>query len=368
MLTISSCNQNMIGAGYAVKNLVTAPFKAVGNYFSNNAYDNIKEQSNDKSSTPTECWVKRKSVLTGLQGIEDITNAVRANVCSCVPWGSCTVEECPCSRMCPEGFDIFKRPGQKSTADLSTRENSLSFVNGGGGGEIEATQGFCWGHASVTSKFNRLSFFKKDEKPKYSLKSKDREEQKKALDYYKDLIDDVVDNKVTTIPGLSSLRELSEFPGLESYIADKVAHEWAQRAMSTAGLGIALKSGAMSREKSSEFFNTIKEKVDQNQQPQIVFTKRGSAMYTHAVLVSHYIKERDGSTTLCIRDNNRSRHSIDRVKSDCVDKMSIKRDGSIRYSQWGDLGGAEIAFNENPDALTQINNLKEHCDKEKGCN
>ena len=370
ILSITSCDQNMIGAGYAIKSLVTSPFKAVGNGLSESAYKDIQKKSSDKStsSLPTECWVTSKTVLPGMESIEQLANAVRKNVCSCVPWGSCTTEECPCSRMCPEGFDIFKRPGQKSTADYSTRDNSLSFVNGGGGGDIEATQGFCWGHASVTSKFNRLGFFNKSEKPKYSLHTKDKEEQVKALKYYKGLIDDVVDNKPTSIPGISNLGELSSIPGLESYIADKVAHEWAERAMSPSGLSIALRSGGMKKSQSTEFFKTMRDKIDQNQQPQIVFTKKGSAMMTHAVLVSHYIKERDGSTTLCIRDNNRSRGSIHWVKEDCVDKMRINDDGSINYSQWGDLGGTEIAYNENPDALRQVKNLKEHCDKEKGCN
>ena len=369
ILTVSSCDQNMIGASYAIKNLVATPFKAVGNSLSERAYKEVQKKSEAKSNSniPTECWVTRKSVLPGMESIEQLANAVRKNVCSCVPWGSCTTEECPCSRMCPEGFDIFKRPGQKSTADHSVRENSLSFINGGGGGDIEATQGFCWGHASVTSKFNRLAFFDKNEKPKFNLRSRDRSEQSKAFEYYKELIDDVIDNKPTSIPGISNLNELSSIPGIESYMADKVAHAWAERAMSSAGLGIALKTGAMNKKDSVAFFDTIKDKIDQNQQPQIVFTKKGKAMLTHAVLVSHYIKERDGSTTLCIRDNNRSRGSIDRVKNNCVDKMTIRRDGSINYSQWGNLGGTEIAYNENPDALTQVENLKEHCDKEKGC-
>ncbi|ATH08340.1 hypothetical protein BIY24_10385 [Halobacteriovorax marinus] len=369
IILMSSCDQNVIGVGHALKNLVTTPYKAIDNHLSNKAYEEVAKSSKEKKSLPTECWVERKSVLPEMQSLQDITDAVRGNVCSCVPWGTCTTAECPCSRMCPEGVDIFKRPGMQSTADFTTKENSLSFINGGGGGSIEATQGFCWGHASVTSKFNRLAFFDKDAKPKYDLFAASEEEQYKAMDYYKELVDDVIDNKPTKIPGIENLMQLSSIPGLEEYIADKVAHEWGKRAMSTSGLSIALKSGAMNRTDSLEFFEAVKNKIDQNQQPQIVFTKRGSAMYTHAVLVSHYIQNPDGSASLCIRDNNRSRGSLSDAKN-CSDKMDINRDGSISYSAWGwgNLGGTEVAFNENPDALVQIENLKEHCDKEKGCN
>lgn len=366
VISLTSCDQNMLGAGYAVKNLVQTPFKAVGNYLSDKAYEKVAEESKTKKPILTDCWVKRKSVLPGMEQLENLSDAVRGNVCSCVPWGSCTTDECPCSRMCPEGFNIFKRPGLDSTAELTTKENSLAFSNGGGGGDIEATQGFCWGHASVTSQFNRLAFFNEGEKPKYNLKASSSEEQKKALEYYKGLIDDVVDNKPTKIPGVKNLYELSSTPGLQSYIADKVAHSWANRAMSTSGLGIAVKSGAMDKGDSNEFFKKVTEKIDQNQQPQIVFTKKGSPMYTHAVLVSHYTKDKFGNTTLCIRDNNRSRSYLEN-SANCADKMTIKSDGSIRYSAWGNLGGVEVAFNDNPDALTQLNNLKEHCDEEKGC-
>ncbi len=366
LLLFTSCNQDMLGAGYAVKNLVSKPFQAVGNYLSDSAYEDLEEKAS-KAPIPTECWVKRKSVLPGMEGIQNITDAIRENVCSCVPWGSCSVDECPCSRMCPEGFEIFKRPDLKKMSDLTTRDNSLSFRNGGGGGDIEATQGFCWGHASVTSKFNRLAFFDENAKPKYSLNSKDRSEQSKALSYYKELIDNIVDNKPTKFPGIKNLRELSGVPGLESYIADKVAHSWANRAMSTQGLSVGLATGAMKREESEKFFKVIKEKIDNNQQPQIVFTKKNKMMETHAVLVSDYIIDKNGKTILCIRDNNRYRSRIDRTKESCSDRMVINSDGGVYYSGWRDLGGVELAFNDNPDTLTQIENLKDHCDKEKGC-
>jgi hypothetical protein len=358
-----------VGAGHAIKNAVTSPATAVGNYISNNAYKNIQKESVGKEPVESPCWVTKKSVLPMLSDIEKLTNAVRENVCSCVPFGSCSVDECPCSRLCPKGFEIFKRPGVESTADLSTTSNSLSFTNMSGGGDIKATQGFCWGHASVTSKFNRLAFFKKKDKPKHDIYSNDRNEQKKALSYYKSLIDEVVDNKVVSIPGIANLNELSSIPGLQSYISDKVAHEWAKRAMTAGGLKLGLRTKVMKRRESETLFRDIKDKLKHNQQPQIIFTKRGNAMKTHAVLVSHTMKHPDGRDILCIRDNNRSRLAMSAIKTSCIDKMIIDKDGGINYlnPDWGELGGVEIGFNDNPDALAQIKSLKEQCDRDKSC-
>ncbi|OUR99916.1 hypothetical protein A9Q84_02480 [Halobacteriovorax marinus] len=366
LLPLSSCNQNLLGAGYAVKNLFATPFKAISNGISNFQYNSIAEKDDNKKSYNTnECWVKRKAPLDNLSDIEKITDAVRGNVCSCVPWGSCTTAECPCSRMCPDNFDIFKRPERKSLGELSFKENSLPFRNGGGGSSVTTTQGFCWGHASVTSKFNRLAFFKENETPKHSLKSKDEKEYGKALDYYKEIVDKIIDNEPVNIPGYKNLNDFASEPGIQEYIADQVAHSWADRAMTFNGIDVALKSNPRSKKENQKFFKDIVKKVDQNQQPQIVFTGKDSKFMTHAVLVSHYEKQSDGSTKLCIRDNNYSRTRGPKVK--CRENMTINADGSVRYSAWGDLGGLNVAHNENPDSLTQFKNLKERCNKEKGC-
>lgn len=366
VLSTASCkNQNTLGAVTAVKNLFKTPFTAISNGISNSQYNSISDRDNKKESIPSECWVKRKTPIENLSDIEKIANAVRGNVCSCVPWGSCTTLECPCSRMCPNNFDIFKRPGIKSTGQLSFRENSLPFRNGGGGSSITATQGFCWGHASVTSKFNRLAFFKENKKPKHSLTPSTFEKYKKGLDYYKGLVDKIIDNEPVEIPGFKNLNDFASEPGIQEYIADQVAESWADRAMSFSGLGVAMQSKPASKKDNEKFFSDVMKKVDQNQQPQIVFTSKGAKFATHAVLVSHYEKRRDGSTKICIRDNNIRRKKGPAL--DCSDYMVMSKDGSVYYNRWGDLGGLTVAFNENPDSLDQFNNLKEKCDKDKGC-
>ncbi|WP_127717379.1 hypothetical protein [Halobacteriovorax sp. HLS] len=376
MLFSSGCDQTGLGVGSAIKNLFSLPVDKISEGVSQYQYASIEKRDNAKSEIPAECWVKRKSVSEGLGDIQKIHDKIRGSVCSCVPWGTCSKDECPCSRLCPDNFDIFKRPEVKDISDYSAKENSLAFRNGGGGSQHEATQGYCWGHASVSSKFNRLGFFDKESKPPFSLDSTNEQEQDKAVEYYKDIIDKIVDNQTVDIPGFENLYELSSHERLQSYIADHVATSWSKRAMSTQGLDIALSSKPMKKNKTDKLIKDIVKKIDQNQQPQIVFTKKGSMFLTHAVLVSHYEKGGDGSTRLCLRDNNNDRVSITRRSEtskskpfggSCRDYIRVLDDGSLYYNRWGDLGGVTMAYNETPDSLKQFKSLKQRCADKKGC-
>ena len=370
-----SCNQNQYGALTAAKNLVSLPYSSVKNFFSNRRYNDIRENSETTSPEETQdinmiSCVQRQADSSPTHPLElygDIMNQTRELVCSCKPWGSCFKNTCSCSTLCPNNFDIFKKhPYEESTADLSTLENSLSFRNAESMelSTIEGTNGYCWGHASITSKFNRLGFFDdSDTEMKDNLdKAPGSSERDQAIRYYKEVIDDIVDNKVRNIPGFKNLYEFSSHPELETYLSDKVAKSWANRAMSVQGLSTALRDKPMSMEDSKDFFNDVKEKLDDNQQPQIVFTKSDSKFTTHAVLVSDYILE-DDKMTLCLRDNNNPPY----LNQDCRSKMYISYTGAVIYNQWGEIGRAEVAHNDNPDALEQFDALREHCLETKFC-
>jgi hypothetical protein len=396
LLTMSSCNQTGLAVGTAVKNFFTTPFRIGSHAISAFQYGRVAKRQNDDNLVPMECKVKQRSVSEGLGNLEQLQDAVRQGVCRCSPWGSCTTAECPCKNLCPDNFDIFKRPEIKSISDLSKLDNSLAFSNGGGGSKHEVTRGYCWGHASVTTKFNRLAFFKPDAKPKYPLKgASSAEEHAKAVNYYKGLIDKVIDNEPVDIPGVSNLFELSENPDLQSYIADKVSNSWAKNAMTFHGLAVASSARPMTEKRSDKFITDVEEKLKLNQQPQIVFTKKNEHFDTHAVLISH-IKEENGVKKLCVRDNNEPRHVLratwDPVKKDfeyhpmknhmfefqsigCLNYIAKKPDGSLEYiddtteeyRDWGDLGHVAIGHNDDSDAVEQFENLKAKCDKEKGC-
>jgi len=379
MITMSaSCNQVGLGAITATKNFFMAPYKAVKDHISSSKYEEIAARSHSNKSSQVNygivtadstCPQKVGSIIPmETDDYEALMRSTREKICSCRAWGSCTKKLCKCAILCPNNFSIFRRPPFKnSISDLTVPENSLSFRNRGSMNlsSIKGTQGYCWGHASVTTKFNRLaSFNPKNKEMRNMLENPQTIQQRdSALEYYKGLIDQIIENKTQSIPGFKNLQDFSSSdPDIQSYIADQVAHSWADRAMSFQGLATTLSSSKMKRSSSKNFINQVVNKIDNNQQPQIVFTKEGHRGMTHTVLVSDYIK-REGETILCIRDNNLSPRSNSR----CANKMYMSKDGSMYYSAWGSLGKATVADNDNTDALEQFESLKAKCSKDKGC-
>ncbi len=366
-----------------MKNLVTLPYDSIKKHFSEKEYDRVEEKSLslstlEKSSYQLSlCDTSPEQSLPDLplNQLEDLSQNTRDLVCSCKPWGDCEKGLCSCKKLCPDNFEIFKKPPfENNIRELTSYSHSLSFRNSGAmkASSIRGTSGYCWGHASVTSKFNRLAFFDpSDDSLKRQLESApDSLQRKYAIQEYKKIVDAIVDNKVKTIPGFSNLYELSRHPDLQTYIADKVAKSWANRAMSLQGMFTALKDSPMKRDESEALFQEVQNKIDTNQQPQIVFTDKDEKFKTHAVLVSH-IEESDGMKKLCIRDNNESpfRNEF------CENYMYISEEGSIVYNDdlnpsnryWGELGSVKLAHNDDSDAIEQFHSLREHCADQKDC-
>lgn len=361
-----SCNQVGLGAITAAKNAVILPFKSVSNIISNHRYLSLKEKTNEKEDG--SCLDENITPIQVSQGVTEVINATRDTVCKCKAWGDCSKTSCPCSSLCPNDLSIFKRTS--SLSELSKKENSLSFNNARSMAvsDFKGTAGYCWGHASLTSQFNRLAFFNEadtnmKEKLDYPAGSSERQE---ALTYYKRAINSIGANQVAHFPGFANLHELSSHPDLQSYLANKVAKAWANRAMSFQGMTTALAARPMSSEKSVALLKTIVEKVDDHQQPQVIFTAKGKVGKTHALLVSHYKKTKDG-LVICLRDNNYSPS----MNGDCKNRMTMNKLGGLVYNdpsnEWGELGGVRLAHNDNADALKQFHSLKKECRRQKEC-
>lgn len=368
---MNACNQNGLGALTATKNLITTPIRAISGAISQNRYDGIAESNTNKSSgelSSTACLGVPSPVMD-IDPYEGLMEAARDNVCTCRPWGTCRKNLCSCEKLCPQGFDIFRRkPLMSSTEDLSTKENSLAFRNDGAMrlSSIEGTQGYCWGHASMTTKFNRLGFFQPGDKKKYEAldAAPGSAARTEAVEYYKEIIDDIADNKVREIPGFANLYELSSHPDLQSYIADKVAYEWADRAMTFQGMTTALGTSAMNREDADKFIENVREKLSHNYQPQIVFTGEGKMGFTHAVLVSG-IRTIKGQTVLCLRDNNYRPSN----NANCDNRLFYsERTKGFYYSGFGgELGKVVVAHNNEADVVDQHRSLRDHCQNVKAC-
>ncbi len=372
LLNFMSCNQTGLGAGSAIKNFFTSPIKAVEGLISNGDYAEKKEETIKNRKNANEENIEYCLDETGqpfekdnLSSIDLLRKNIRTLACKCRPWGDCPTNICSCGIQCPSGFDIFRHPGDITPKKLSTPENGLAFRNSGVPSQHSQTQGYCWGHARVTSQFNRLGFFKPNQKAPYNIEASDPAEQDRAIDYYKRIIDQIDSNKPMDIPGFPNLKTMSEHPALQSYIADKVAKSWADQAMSWQGLKTGLSSGRKSNSDYQKVFRDVKERLDMNMQPTIVFTSRGSSFLTHAVLVSHYEVLQNGEIALCLRDNNNPETNA----ASCVDYTMISPTKGLVYSDpmFGEIGDITVAHNDKADASAQADALRKKCLTEKDC-
>lgn len=368
-LLLTSCDQTGLGVTSAVKNFFTTPVDAVSGIFSDAAYNRRREATLAQQETEGEGEIRYCVDPTGtplpldqMNSLDGLAQGLRSEACQCVPWGDCPKQVCACGSLCPRGFDIFRHPAGVTAKTLSTPANGLSFRNESVG-QYEMTGGYCWGHARLTSQFNRLAFFKPDEPAPHDIKSSNPEEQERAVKFYKGLIDKIVDNKAVNIPGYQDLQTLSDDPALQSYLGDKMAKGWADQAMSWQGLFTAVDGRKQSNESYSRLFTEVKQRIDMHMQPTIIFTSRGSPFMTHAVLVSHYETLPDGRMKLCLRDNNNPEYRA----ATCQDSMMIDPSNGLEYSAWGDIGSAKLAHNENADAAAQAASLQRKCSREKGC-
>jgi hypothetical protein len=371
-IVFTSCNQTGLGALTAARNIITSPIRAINGAISESRYNDIAQSSNQELELPlsgqSDC-LETTNLVMDIDPYEGLMQATRSNICTCRAWGTCRKNLCSCETLCPAGFEIFKKPPLiESTDDLTAKEHSLSFRNMEAMrlASIEGTQGYCWGHASLTSQFNRLGFFQPSNSEMLNhLNGALGSERDEALEFYKEIIDDIADNKVREIPGFANLSELSSHPDLQSYMADVISREWADRAMTFSGLRTAIDTRSMSPEAGRELIEDVSRRLEHNYQPQIIFTDKHNRFRTHAVLVSS-VREEEGRTVLCIRDNN-YRPS---TNEDCKNKMYYEADRNGFYYEgpgWRELGRVSLAHNNDADVVSQHRSLTRHCKSIKDC-
>lgn len=372
-LFLMSCNQNMLGAGLAVKNFFTTPLSKVKNSITKSAYEEEKEKTEkankNKDGKEIRYCVddKGRSISSETRSdFEEILKHTTELVCECDSWGSCSKDLCSCENLCPDNFNIFKRPPYEDTEEMTTPQHSLAFRNLDTPSTIDSTQGYCWGHARVNSQFNRLAFFEPGKSAPHDLASPNEEEQRKAIEYYKELIDKVTSNKAVTIPGFQSLNEFSDHPALQSYLGDKVAKTWASHAMSWQGLSVGLSTEKKSKSYYQNTLSEIKEKMELGVQPTILYTVQGEKFATHALLASHLAKDDNGKEKLCLRDSNKN----EALNGGCLNYLTLNDKGELTYTRstyTEVLGDIQMAHNEESDMVAQAQALKERCRKDKDC-
>lgn len=359
-LALWACDQNGTAVLAALKNVVTAPIDGVrklGAVISGNTYeDYVKRTEALRYEVPSSCG--DASIGKSDEFLKSLTSsmkAIRASNCSCRPWGTCSTSNCACGTLCPDSFDILSVHADRNLGgkdhEFPFRNSFKDFANQG------ITQGYCWGHASMTAKFNRLAFFK----PKSPAPAADGPAER---EYYRTIIKRIRDNEATEIPGFANLREFSENPAIQELIKDEIKEEWADKAMTLSGATIALKAGTMAPAAAAAVVADIKRRTTHYQSPQMVFTVKGQPGFTHALLVSEVREDSEGNSIICLRDNNDDVW----LRSRCQNHFVVKKSGEIHSKYlYGDIGGIAIGGNENSDTVAQIHSLVAKCRADKKC-
>ena len=388
LLLITSCDNQLVqGFAYGLKNLISTPvriLRKITDSITGNTYENFEKKSeklqeekkDDEIIVVCNSGVNEKYVLgentTTLDDLKDIKDNLVGQICTCKVWGTCSEELCSCGKLCPKSFELFKRDNIKELKDYSKKENSLAFLNDRKvfNNKINADGffGVCTGFPPLISKFNRLALFDKNSKPSYNLDSDDEEEQKKAMRYYKNLINRISDNNVTKIPGFANLHDFSEHPAIQEILKDKVIDEWGDINMRPERLGVWFKEmdsiaedGPVSPRRAIKTKNTfvdIKERLDNFMQPAIHMR---TSLGLHEVLVSHYTEDEEGNITLCTRDSN---PPLEEDK-ECSRPLWINKEGRIMSDKHGKIANIGISDTEDSNVVAQINSLHKHCEKEK---
>lgn len=299
---------------------------------------------------------------------------VKDSLCQCKPWGSCDKGSCQCEMLCPLSHEILSR--NQTPKDSDVVMNSMAFTNGSKTfyEKYEGYRGFCWGHASLTAKFNRLAVFDGTQSRAYSSPGEEVERAK----YYQRVIDQVANNEPVDIPGFRNLYEFSSSPEVQHLLMKKMGDEWSKYAGSFQGAKSVLDNSGLTGSESRKLVSDIEARLKRNQQPSLLFNNKKEFGSAHVVLVSEVkFDPALNKKVLCLRDNNLP--AISHVN--CGNKIAVNNDGSMAYcnykydkeaKQYRDIcdeevGNAQITHNENRDTVDQIKNLHAKCASDKDC-
>lgn len=366
-IMLTSC-ETQIGTaiGAAFTNLITG--RGFQKSSGTEAYEQLKSETMAQSGQspvfgggPGDPACKKPSDSLSILNQRDSNNlsGLKDKMCSCEAWGTCDAKSCSCEKLCPKNFEILNR---SKTASDDSKENSLSFTNGDSDfyTKYKDYTGFCWGHAVITQRFNRLAKF---------IPEQDRIGANDPLIRRRELtgiISRLNNNEPVDIHGYKNLFEFSSDPEVKELLEETVKKNWARNAMSTQGLHIVASGEPNPVEETKKLFEDIDFRIKHNQMPAVVFNDKDSSSYAHTVLVSGTGTDPDGKRYLCIRDNNyapeKSYH--------CQNKMVLNEDGTLKYSSWPyrTIGKIELSYTENGNVVEQIKNLHSKCASDKDCN
>lgn len=336
--------------------------------FTSSAYEELKEQTKkDRTADTTDIMTCTEAPQIEVLPFNTLSNLeqIKDQMCSCKAWGSCDNSSCSCESLCPNNFEILNR----STALSDDPRDSLSFINTAEGYNSvgdSSYQGYCWGHAVLTQRFNRLATFNPNKPSPYE----GIEHEDKRIEEYKKIIEKLNNNEPVDIDGFADLREFSSHPEVETLLKDSVKSIWGENAMSIQGMKMVSGSSPMEKTDFQKMISDVEERLSNHQAPSIVFNEVDNAKNSHVTIISGVKTNPDGTKELCIRDNNFHAYYV----ADCQATIKQDPDGSINYHlpkvgriKKMPIGKATIVHNEDSDVVAQVRNLQKKCALEKGC-
>lgn len=355
---LSSCNQNYLGVGHALKNAASIPLEGLRNahqYLTGQNHSSLSERTirAHEISLPEEN-------LCRSPGPDDLTllfTGVREQLCTCREWGTCPAPTCPCDTLCPNHYGIFKRPGLEPE-HFSKTQNNLAFENSRSvyeGSRFPLTGGYCWGHTVINQQLYRLGFFNPEEAAPFE------EGTIEWVEYYRGIIDDIRENKPREIPGFQNIQELTDHPSIQEHLVNNVIpHAWASSAMSYAGLRtMTAFHRSQTQETSRKLVDDIRRHLEvYNTNPKLLFKQKDQNSRIHLVAVAS-IREEEDRVILCMNDS-----SMPAIFNDsCVSNAVIQSDGKMVYSPWygAEIVSVSIPSHEEAEMVQQQQNLYQYC-------
>ena len=368
LLVFSAC-ENQVGTAVTstFSNIISG--RAFQDSSSNEAYKALKEASLSKpqmDSVSPNC-IPLDVMNTLSVSEEENFSTIKDQLCTCTAWGTCDAKSCSCKLLCPKDFGIFKKVNHW---ERDSFENTLSFTNNDNryASSDPTYNGYCWGIATVTQRFNRLATFD----PAAVKKHATMEEESLRLQEYRNIIAQINRNEPVTIPGFRSLEDFSSDPEVKNLLEESVKDVWGASATTTQGLGMVTSTKTPGTKELNELFDDLEFRLKNNLSPSIVYNEKESVTRAHVLQVSGSGTNLQGERYLCLRDNNfKADYSMD-----CNIKMIMKKDGRVvnEYGPYNpyrispiEIGKIALTHTENTDTMEQMHNLHNKCAGEKGC-
>lgn len=356
------------------------------------------------------CLEKKKPSTTSLGDIEDIQEALRLREClGCVPLGNnfscdddissllqkepyrqysdrlagnCCTDSCEdrCERLCPETFEILTQARERS---IPYQENNLDITNGASDfGNPIVFGGYCHGIAAVRRSLATLAQFDASKPIKFANENQLDEFE----EFYSDLIRKIVlYGQVKTIPGFKNMFDFTKDPRVKPLLQKAIQDSFAEQNFYNPFL---LESSAIVDKLDEEEFKSELEKIQMHIKAQgtaqISFGKGG--LKGHTVEVYHteeVVINNKKYTKMCIIDSNDSKttrrthlskYSYESIlgsppsKTYCPNSIDVDH-GDWSYKVDGTIYNNSFHVDRHTDRLLRRNiaGVKEHCEKQRGC-